>query len=158
MTDHILFIFRAGKAFMVSFSVPDSQFPVPIKVTTDGDFLILINQQSTCDFGQDVVFCSQPTDMDLHLIKNVKCPVNKFEADNKSYADCIKYKITTGIIPNTVMTYHKLFTFPTGKAFASGKVTRCEMWVERLADEWIATSSKNLAHWLADPLASILIF
>ena len=47
----------------------------------------------------------------------------------------------TGNIPNTVMTDHILFTFPAAKAFASGKIKICEMWVERLADEWIATSS-----------------
>ena len=39
------------------------------------------------------------------------------------------------------MTYHTLFTFPAAKAFASGKIIICEMLVERLADEWIATSS-----------------
>ena len=43
------------------------------------------------------------------------------------------------------MTDHILFTFPAAKAFASGKIKICEMWVERLADEWIATSSKMLA-------------
>ena len=34
-----------------------------------------------------------------------------------------------------------LFTFPAANAFASGKIIICEMLVERLADEWIATSS-----------------
>ena len=43
------------------------------------------------------------------------------------------------------MTHHILFTFPTGKAFASGKIKICEIWVERLADEWIATSSPMFA-------------
>ena len=43
------------------------------------------------------------------------------------------------------MTDHTLFTFPAAKAFASGKVKICEMWVERLADEWIATSSPLFA-------------
>ena len=42
--------------------------------------------------------------MDLHLIKNVKGPVNKFDAVNKACVDRIKYKTTTGIISNNVMT------------------------------------------------------
>ena len=62
-------------------------------------------------------------------------------AVNKAYVDRIKYKTATGIIPNTVMTDHTLFIFPTTKAFASGKIVICEMWVERLADELISTSS-----------------
>ena len=59
----------------------------------------------------------------------------KFDAVNKAYADSIKYKTGTGNIPNAVMTNHTLFTFPAAKAFASGKIKICEMWVERLADE-----------------------
>ena len=93
-------------------------------------FAILINQRPICDFSQDVILCSQPIDMDLHLIKNVKSPVNKFDAVNKAYADRIKYKTTTGIIPNIAQTDHILFTFPAAKAFASGKIIICEMWVE----------------------------
>ena len=78
---------------------------------------------------------------------NQECekPVNKLDAVNKTYADRIKYKTTIGIILNTIMTDHILFTFPAVKAFASGKIIICEMWVERLADEWIATSSRMLA-------------
>ena len=83
--------------------------------------------------------------MDLHLIKNVKSPVNKFDAVNKAYADRIKYKTALGNIPNTVMTDHTLFTFPTAKAFSNEKIIICEMWVERLTDEWIATSSPMFA-------------
>ena len=78
--------------------------------------------------------------MDLHLIKNVKSPVIRFDAVNKAYTDRIKYKASTGNIPNTVMTDHKLYTFSAAKAFASGKIIICEMWVERLGDEWIAKS------------------
>ena len=107
--------------------------------------LILINQLPTCDFGQDVILCSQRIDMNLHLIKNVKSLVNKFDAVNKAYADRIKYKTAIANIPNTVMTDHTLFTFPAAKAFASGKTIICEMWVERLADEWIGTSSLKFA-------------
>ena len=43
------------------------------------------------------------------------------------------------------MTDHTLFTFPAAKAVASGKIKIYEMWVERLADEWIATSSPMFA-------------
>ena len=60
-------------------------------------------------------------------------PVNKFDAVDKTYADRVKYKTATGNIHNTVMTYHTLFTFPAGKAFASGKIKLCEMWIEQLA-------------------------
>ena len=75
----------------------------------------------------------------------MKSSVNKCDAVNKAYVDRIKYKTASGIIPNTVMTDHTLFTFPTAKAFASGKIIICEMWVERLTDEWIATSSRMFA-------------
>ena len=66
---------------------------------------------------------------------------HRLHAANKVYTDRIKYKIATGNIPNTVMTDHTLFTFPAAKAFASGKIKIFEMWVERLAEEWIVTSS-----------------
>ena len=66
-------------------------------------------------------------------------PVNKLDSVNKAYADRIKYKTVTVNIPNSVTTDHTLFTFPAATAFASGKIKICEMWVERLADEWIAT-------------------
>ena len=69
--------------------------------------------------------------MNDHLIKNVKNPVNKFDAVNKAYADRIKYQTITGIIPNIAMTDHILFTFPAAKAFASGKIKIYEMWIER---------------------------
>ena len=72
---------------------------------------------SVCVFGRNEILCSQPIDMDQHSIKNVKNPVNKFDAVNKAYADRIKYKTASGNIPNTVLRDHILFTFPTGKAF-----------------------------------------
>ena len=43
------------------------------------------------------------------------------------------------------MTDHTLFTIPDTKAFTSGKIKICEMWVEGLAGEWIATSSSMFA-------------
>ena len=60
--------------------------------------------------------------MNLHLIKNVKSPVNKFDAVNKAYAHRIKYRAATGNITNSVMTDHTLFTFPAAKGFASGTI------------------------------------
>ena len=75
----------------------------------------MINQLPICDFCQDLILCSQPIDMNLHLIKNVKSPVNRFDAVNKAYADRIKYETAIGNIPNTVMTDHTLFTFPLRK-------------------------------------------
>ena len=83
--------------------------------------------------------------MDQHSIKNVKNPADRIDAANKAYADRIKYKTVIGNIPNTVLTDHTLFTFPAAKAFASGKIKICEMLVERLADEWIATPSPMFA-------------
>ena len=83
--------------------------------------------------------------MDQHSITNVKNPIDRLDAVNKAYADRIKYKTPSGNIPNIVLTDHILFTFPTGKAFASGKINICEMWVERLADEWVAASSPIFA-------------
>ena len=50
---------------------------------------------SKIDVGQHVILCSQPIDIDLRLIKNVKSPVNKFDAVNKAYADRIKYETAT---------------------------------------------------------------
>ena len=71
----------------------------------------------------------------MDLFKNVKRPVDKFDAVNKAYVDRIKYKNAIGNIPNNVITDHILFTFPAAKSFASEKIIICEMWVERLADE-----------------------
>ena len=64
---------------------------------------------------------------------------------NKASVDRIKYKTATGVVPNTVMTANTLVTFPAAKGFASGKTIMCERWFERLADEWIATSSPMFA-------------
>ena len=70
--------------------------------------------------------------MDQHSIKNVMSPAHKFDAVNKAYADRIKYRTAIGNIPDTVMTDQTLFTFPAAKAFSSGKIKICDMWVERL--------------------------
>ena len=129
---------------MLSYSVPNSGLPVPIKIKTDVSFDILIDKIPICDFGGDKILCSRPVDMDQHSIKNVKNPADRLDAVNKAYADHIKYK-TSSNIRNAVMTDHILFTFLAAKAFASGNIKICEMWVERLVDEWIATSSPMFA-------------
>ena len=52
-----------------------------------------------------------------YSIKNVKNPVERFDAVNKAYVDRVKYKSFTGITPNTVFTDHTLVTFPDAKGF-----------------------------------------
>ena len=124
----------AGKKFalllgsdtnMLTYSVPNSGLPVPITIKTDVGYAILIAELPIYVFVRDEIFCSRPIDMDQHLIKNVKNPIDGLEAVNKAYADRIKYKIASGNIPNTVLTDHILFTFPTGKAFAGEKIKIC---------------------------------
>ena len=75
----------------------------------------------------------------------MKNPVDRLDAVNKAYADRIKYKTASGNIPNTVLIDHIPFTFPIAKTFASGKIKICEVWVERLEDELVATSSPMFA-------------
>ena len=118
---------------------------MPIKIKTDVGFAILIKELPVCVFSLDEILCSQPIDMNQHSIKNMKNPIDRLDADNKTYVDRIKYKTASGNIPNTVLTDHILFTFPTGNAFGSGKIKICEMLVERLADKWVATSSPMFA-------------
>ena len=130
---------------MISYSVPNSGLPLPVKIKTDVGFAILIDELPICVSGRDEIFCSRPIDMDQHSIIDLKNSTDRLDAVNKAYADRIKYKTASGNIPNRVLTDHILFTFPTGKAFASGKIKICQMWVERLADEWIATSNPMFA-------------
>ena len=118
---------------------------MPVNIKTVGGFAIVIYQLPICYFGQDLIPNSQSIDKNLHLIKNVKSPVNIFGAVNKTYVERVKYKTATGTIPNTVMTDHTLFTFPTAQGFASEKIIICDMCFEQLADEWIATSSQMFA-------------
>ena len=111
----------AGKKFtlllgtdtnMLTHPIPNSGLPVPIKIKTDVGFAILIKELPVCVFGQDEILC---IDMDQHSIKNMKNPIDRLVAVNKAYADRIKYKTISGNIPNTVLTGHILFIFPTGK-------------------------------------------
>ena len=130
---------------MLSYSVPISGLPVPVKIKTDVGFSILIDELPICVIGRDEILCSRPIDMDQHSIKNVKNPTDSLDVINNYYAAGIKYKTATGNIPNTVITDHTLFTFSPAKDFASEKIQICEMWVERLANELIATSSSMFA-------------
>ena len=106
----------------LTYTIPNSGLPVPLKIKTDVGFAILIKELHVYVFGHDEILCSQAIDMDQHSIKNVKNPIDKLDAVNMAYADRMKYKTASGNIPNTVLTDHILFTFPTGKAFASGKI------------------------------------
>ena len=124
---------------------PIEGLPVPIKIKTYVGLAILINELPICVFGRDKIFCSLPIDVDQHSIKNAKNPIDRFDAVNKAYADCIKYKTAIGINPNTVTSDHILITFPAANAFASGNKKICQVWVERLTDKWIATSSRMFA-------------
>ena len=130
---------------MLTYSEPNSGLPVPIKIKTDVGFAILIDALPICVFGRDEILCSQPIDMNQHSIKNVKNSIDRLDAVNKACADRLKYKTVSDNIPNKVLSHHILFTFPTGKSCASGKIKIGEMWVERLADEWITTSSPMFA-------------
>ena len=89
----------------------------------------MIKELPVCVVGQNEILCSQPIDMDRHSVKNVKNPIDRLDAVNKAYADRIKYNTASGNIPNTVLTDHILFTFPTGKAFASGKIKYVRCWL-----------------------------
>ena len=60
---------------MLTYTIPKSGLPVPIKIKTDVGFGILINEQPICVFSRDKILCSRPIDMDQQSIKNVKNPV-----------------------------------------------------------------------------------
>ena len=96
---------------MLTDSVPNSGLQVPIKIKTDVGFATLIDELPIFVFGRDEILCNRSIDMDQHLIKNVKNPVDRLDA----VYDRIKYKTFTCNIPNTVMTENILFTFPLRK-------------------------------------------
>ena len=86
----------AGKKFtlllgtdanMLMYTIPNSGLPVPIKIKTDVGFGILINELPICIYSRDEILCSRPIDMEQHSIKNVKNPVERFDAVNKAYVD-----------------------------------------------------------------------
>ena len=43
---------------MLTYAVPNSVLPDPIKIKTDVDFAILIKELPVCVFGQDEILCS----------------------------------------------------------------------------------------------------
>ena len=144
----------AGKKFtfllgsdknMLSYSVPNSGLHLPVKIKTDVGFAVLNDDLPICVFDRDEIICSRPIYMGQHSIKNVKNPVERFDAVNKANVDRVKYKSFTGIILNTVLTDHTLVTFPDAKGFLSKKTIIGKMWVERSTYEWIATSSPMFA-------------
>ena len=107
----------AGKKFilllgtdtnMLTYTIPNSGLPVPIKIKTDVGFGILINELPICVFSRVEILCGRPINMAQHSIKNVQNPVERFDAVNKAYVDRVKYKSFTGIIPNTLLTDHTL--------------------------------------------------
>ena len=62
----------AGKKFtfllgsdknMLSYSIPNSGLPLPVKIKTDVGFAILIDELPICFFGRDEILCSRPIDM-----------------------------------------------------------------------------------------------
>ena len=100
---------------MLSYFVPNSGFPLPVKIKTAVDFAILIKELPICVFGRDEIFYGRHIDMDQHSITNLKNPTDRLDAVNKAYEDRIKYKIASDNIPNTVLRDNILFAFPTGK-------------------------------------------
>ena len=98
-----------------------------------------------CLASRDEILCSRPIDMEQHSIRNVKNLVERFDAVNKAYVDRVKYKSSTGIIPNTILTDHTLVSFPDAKGFLSKKTIIGEMWDERLPGKMISTSSPIFA-------------
>ena len=86
----------AGKKFtlllrtdtnMLTYSVPKSGLPVPIKIKTDVGFDTLIDKLPICAFGRNEILCSRSIDMHQHSIRNVKNPADRLDAVNKAYAD-----------------------------------------------------------------------
>ena len=68
---------------MLTYTIPNSGLPVPIKINTDVAFAILIKELPVCVFGQDEILFSQPIDMDQHSIKNVNNPTDRLDAVNR---------------------------------------------------------------------------
>ena len=75
----------------------------------------------------------------------MKNPVARFDAIDKACVYRVKYRSFNGIIPNAVLTDHTLVTFHDAIGVTSRKTIIGELWVERLAYEWIATSSPKFA-------------
>ena len=74
-----------------------------MKIKTDVGFAILIDEIPICVFGRDELLCSPLIDMDQHSVMIVKNPADRLDAVNKAYAARIKYQMSVGNIPNTVL-------------------------------------------------------
>ena len=70
---------------MLTYTIPNSGLPVPIKIKTDVGFAIFIKELPICVFGVDEILYSPPIAMVQHSIKNLMSPANKFDAVNKAY-------------------------------------------------------------------------
>ena len=68
---------------MLTYTIPNTELPMPIKIKTDVGFGIVINELPICVFSRDEILCSRPIDMEHHSFKNVKHPVERFDAVNK---------------------------------------------------------------------------
>ena len=148
----------AGKKFtlllgsdrnMLSYSVPNSGLPAPVKIKADVAIAILIKELSVCVFSQDEIFYSQPIDMELNSIKNVKNPVDRLDAVNKAYSERIKYKTASGNIPNTVLTDHNILHISHCESFCQWKYKnmRDMGWT---VGRWVGSNIKsNIRNWMA---------
>ena len=67
---------------ILTYSIPNSGLPVPVKIKTDVCFSILIKELPVCIIGQDEIVCSQFIDMDQHSIKNVMNPIDYISGVN----------------------------------------------------------------------------
>ena len=75
---------------MLTYFVPNSGLPVPIKIKNDVGFAILIDELPICVFGRYEILYSRPIEMDQHSIKNALNAADILDAVNKAYADRIK--------------------------------------------------------------------
>ena len=139
---------------MLTYTIPNSGLPMPIKIKTDVGFAILIKELPVLFFGQDEILCSQPIDMDQHSIKNVKNLIDRLDAVNKAYADRINIKQLLVIFLiqfwQTIYSSH----FPL-KRFCQWKDKN--MWdvswtVGRWVDSHIKSNVRNWVAWLSQAL------
>ena len=49
---------------LLTYSVPNSELPVPIKIKSDVDFAMVIDELPICVLGRDEILCSRTIDMD----------------------------------------------------------------------------------------------
>ena len=80
---------------MLTYCVPNSGLPVPIKIKTDVCFPMLIDEQPICVFGRWYIIQSTPRHGSAF---NLECeePSDRLDAVNKAYADRIKHKTAIG--------------------------------------------------------------